>query len=175
MSWREVLSKEGPVPRDKDDDRYIQSFDVVLDEKGVCISQDAREFFNYYGFVVLSNIFNAEQCQKTRDAFWEIAEEINTGFDHKIPESWAKLKSAGKYGLFSRGPCFHREMVLNRQNDKLIGALAMLVGCNLDDLMVSQDRFVIYRPTVNEEGVYDETLATGLFLSHCLIAVILTS
>ena len=50
------------------------------------------------------------------------------------------MKVSGKYGLSTRGPCFDRVLVENRQNPVLSRILAVLVGTSVGDLMVSHDR-----------------------------------
>lgn len=47
---------------------------------------------------------------------------------------------SGKYGLSTRGPCFDRVLVQNRQNALLANVLAALVGTEIADLLVSHDR-----------------------------------
>ena len=48
---------------------------------------------------------------------WETVEKACPGFSRNDVTTWSLYKSAGKYGLSTRGPCFHRQLVLNRQNN----------------------------------------------------------
>lgn len=50
------------------------------------------------------------------------------------------MKSSGKYGLSTRGPCFDRMLVQNRQNPILATILAALIHTAVEDLVVSHDR-----------------------------------
>jgi hypothetical protein len=56
----------------------------------------------------------------------------------------------GKYGLSMRGPSFHPQLVQNRQHPVLVQLLALLTEARDDmkDVIVSHDRFAIYRATV---------------------------
>jgi hypothetical protein len=67
------------------------------------------------------------------------------GFSRDDPSTWALYKSAGKYGLSTRGPCFHPQMIANRQNENLISALKLVM--DEDDILVGHDRYTIYRAT----------------------------
>jgi ectoine hydroxylase-related dioxygenase (phytanoyl-CoA dioxygenase family) len=85
---------------------------------------------------------------------WGIVEESNPGFRHEDPATWSAYRAAGKYGLSMRGPCFHPEIVINRANTKFLRALKIIIGS--DDIMVSHDRFTIYRATGSEIPNGDE-------------------
>ena len=75
------------------------------------------------------------------------------------------MKSSGKYGLSTRGPCFERTLVQNRQNPLLAAILAALVDTTVEDLVVSHDRyvhfilfrFVSFRLTSNCEVILTES------------------
>jgi len=105
-----------------------------------------------HGYVVLRNVFDAEQCRRTCDAMWAIAERANPGLRAADRRTWGAMKGSGKYGLSQRGPSFDPVLVANRQNPRLAACLAAVVGCPVPDLMVSQDRFTIYRATVDSDG-----------------------
>ncbi len=85
---------------------------------------------------------------------------IYSGLSRDDPATWPLLKGAGKYGLSSRGPCFHPTLVNNRQNANLFRALQLVVNSNImnidgsdkSGIAVSHDRFTIYRPTMGEVG-----------------------
>lgn len=76
---------------------------------------------------------------------WEVVEGLNPGLSRDDPTTWTALKASGSYGLSMRGPSFHPQMIRNRCNPKLISTLRQLVG---EDILVSQDRFTIYRNTL---------------------------
>lgn len=76
---------------------------------------------------------------------WEIVEGLNPGLCRDDPSTWTALKASGSYGLSTRGPSFHPQMIQNRCNPQLLASLRRLVG---EDILVSQDRFTIYRNTL---------------------------
>ena len=81
---------------------------------------------------------------------WETVEKDCPGLSRDDVTTWSLYKSAGKYGLSTRGPCFHRQLVVNRQNPDLIAALRLVM--NLEDILVGHDRYTIYRATKVEGG-----------------------
>ena len=116
-------------------------------------------FFEDFGFVVIRDVFSPEMCELSRvspiaitklyslqqSAMWSVVEQLNPGLSRDNPNSWKSLKANGSYGLSIRGPCFHPQMVRNRCNPELIRVLQRLVG---ESILVSQDRFTIYRSTL---------------------------
>lgn len=137
------------IPRDSEDVRFTKSFDVIND------TQIAVDFFNQFGFVVVKNIFSDEECKQTREGMWKIIEKAHEGFDRNDTSTWESMKSTGKYGLSTRGPCFDELLLRNRQNPLLATVLADIISTPLKDLMVSHDRFTIYRATVSPDGSSD--------------------
>ena len=107
----------------------------------------ARAFYEQHGFVVFRDVFSAEECEDTRSAMWDIVEEGNPGLRRDDPHSWTEYNQVGKYGLSSRGPCFHPQLVANRQHINLAASIACVLRVEQGDLMVSHDRFTIYRAT----------------------------
>lgn len=101
-------------------------------------------FFHEYGFVVVRDMFSKDECATTRDAMWSVVETSNKGFDRDDVHTWSALKTSGSYGLSSKGPCFHPALVRNRTNRALIAVLESLIG---EEVLLSQDRFTIYRGT----------------------------
>jgi hypothetical protein len=141
---------------DESDNRYTKSF--VSDSDDFI---EAKLFFEEYGFVVMRDIFSPHECQVTRDSMWNIIESSCAGFDRNDSSTWANYKSRGKYGLSTRGPCFDEMLLKNRQNRKLITILKAFIG--EDDILVSQDRFTIYRATQVDNG---SSFATGPLNLH---------
>jgi hypothetical protein len=109
-------------------------------------------------FQVFRNIYSSDECERTRNAMWDIVEEGSPGFQHGDPSTWGQYSSAGKYGLSMRGPCFQRDILNNRQSPKLISAIGAVIES--DDVMVSHDRFTIYRAT-GPEIPGGDTFRTG--------------
>jgi hypothetical protein len=138
------------IERDSSDPRFTVSFNIdSIDE--------ARTFFDEFGFVVFNSVLSEEDCVCSRDAMWKIVEESCPGLSRNEPETWSLYKSAGKYGLSMRGPCFHSVLVNNRQNRNLIRALEAIVG---EPVLVGHDRFTIYRAT-EIESCDGKSFATG--------------
>jgi hypothetical protein len=86
---------------------------------------------------VFRSVFSGIECDRTVDAMWRICEADNPGLERSVPSTWHSLKSSGKYGLSMRGPCFDAQLVRNRQNEKLLAALSILIGA---PILVSHDR-----------------------------------
>ena len=61
-----------------------------------------------------------------------------------------------------RGPCFDPVLLNNRQNPKLIQFLSTLLETHSTDVIVSHDRFTIYRATVIPDGD-GEKFSTGIY------------
>lgn len=105
---------------------------------------------------------------------WDIMEKQSPGLDRADHTSWRNMKTIGKYGLCSRGPCFAPALVRNRQHPLLLGCLAAILQLenhhqphetngsisSLQDVMVSHDRFTLYRPTVAEDPALQEEATT---------------
>lgn len=81
------------LPKDNIDERYTMSFDAKSDTSVI----SALQFFSIYGFVVFRNVFDADECQTTRNAMWEILESLNPGFVRSDVNTWRILKSKGSY------------------------------------------------------------------------------
>lgn len=163
------------VPRDDDDNRYAKSFDINNDND----VSNATEFMKEYGYVVMRNVYTSQECDETRDEMWSIVEKqsfttttnndnandsnyVNQQLHRDDPKTWSIFKSAGKYGLGSRGPCFHRTLVKNRQNPLLLKALTSIIDVPVDNLMVSHDRYTIYRATkLAENDMQSQLFSTG--------------
>ena len=67
------------IPMDPEDADYAQSFDatsLLFDEDS---SGEMRRFFDEYGYIVFRNVLDEQQVEKTKDAMWEIIENINPG------------------------------------------------------------------------------------------------
>eukprot|EP01038_Epipyxis_sp_PR26KG_P012397 gene12397-16628_t len=125
-----------------DEDGYTHSF-----HSSNYLKESVLNFFSRYGFVVFHDVFNYHECLEARNGMWEIIESSCVSFDRNDPVTWDTYKSTGKYGLSSRGPSFHPCLVRNRQNETLLHILAFLIGVEKNDIMVSHDRFTIYRAT----------------------------
>lgn len=146
------LPKTESLPLCIEDSRYTFSFNCSTIETIADNKSDMLNFFNTYGFVIARNVFCSEECHRTRDGMWEILEANSEGLDRNDPKTWNSLKGKGKYGLSIRGPTFHPAFIQNRQNPQLVSVLTFLTeSLNTQDLIVSQDRFTVYRATQYED------------------------
>mmetsp|Transcript_10785 Transcript_10785/g.17704 ORF Transcript_10785/g.17704 Transcript_10785/m.17704 type:complete len:596 (-) Transcript_10785:40-1827(-) len=134
------------LPRDDNDPRYVKSFST---SSAIDLNEAAR-FFESYGFVVFREVYSPEECEETRSCMWDIIEKGSPGFDRDNRDTWSKYSSAGKYGLSMRGACFHPRIVRNRQHPNLVHALETIIGSK--EVMVSHDRFTIYRATQTDKS-----------------------
>jgi hypothetical protein len=87
------LSVFGSIPCDEEDGCYTKSFPVCSEE-----NTGMLDFFREYGFVVVRDVFTAQECSDTRQAMWSILESSNPGFIHDDQSTWNNLKSKGSYG-----------------------------------------------------------------------------
>eukprot|EP01039_Chlorochromonas_danica_P008248 gene8248-9096_t len=124
---------------------------------------DVVRFFQEYGYVVIRDLYDAEDCRETRDAMWEVLEQENPGMSRSDARTWNRLKAKGQYGLSIRGPSFHRTFLRNRQHPMLAKILSQLCEAQDEkDVIVSQDRFTVYRATQSDDPeVQAATFTTG--------------
>jgi hypothetical protein len=130
------LEKVETLLKDELNPVYSHSFDIST---SIHALENALKYFNEYGYVVISNVFDSNECTNTRQAMWEILESSNPEFKHEDQSTWGKLKAkgldtaavvncvpyfyrsillsafyTGHYGLSIRGPSFHPCFVRNR-------------------------------------------------------------
>ncbi|XP_065177873.1 putative phytanoyl-CoA dioxygenase isoform X1 [Sycon ciliatum] len=163
-----------PIPRDKDDPRYVQSFN--LDE-----AEAYRTFFKQHGFVVIRDAISQEACNQSIDEMWEYIEDRGYELHRWLPpmmvdhvnrlvtpdqlgkvlnksrirrddpsswsNDWPPLDGAGIVGAL---PVFTRQALLNRQNPNVYEAFANIM--ERKDLMVSHDRLGLFRPLRNAKN-----------------------
>lgn len=145
------------IPRDADG--YVLSFDARSEDEVTLHS--LTEFFDTFGFVVVRDVFDIHECEATRSVMWDIleqgskAKEDSATFRRDNPRTWHLLKAAGRYGLSTRGPCFQPILVQNRQNIYLARILARILDTEASDVMVSHDRFTLYRSTRFDDASID--------------------
>ena len=126
------------IPHEDGCELYVKSFNCTDN------LQDSVDFFNEYGFVVYNSVYTSEECVNTRNAMWEVMEKEYDGLDRNDIKTWNKFQSTGKYGMSMRGACFNPTITKNRCNPNLNRVLQTIVS---DDVMVSQDRYTIFRAT----------------------------
>ena len=60
------------IPRDEEG--YVKSFPVTPSDAPE--AEEARAFFDKYGFVVFANVFTPEQCATTINDIWDVIESF---------------------------------------------------------------------------------------------------
>jgi len=124
------------IERDCDDDRFVASF--YVDE-----ASKSKAFFDKHGFVVFRDVLSKEECRKTRQEMWTTIENENPGLSRKDSSTWSNWSSS--FGMPKQKVVFTEQICKNRCNPKIHRAFATVLGT--DRLMLSHDRFTIYRPT----------------------------
>lgn len=127
------------VPYDKEG--FSVSFPVPTDEVG---ASEVRKFFQEFGFAIFRDVIDAEECVKTQDEIWSYLESNTAGFERFVPETYCHLSSQ-TYGLAPEPAIFTPQIVKNRCCVKVLRAFRTLIQD--DDILVSHDRWCVYRPT----------------------------
>lgn len=125
-----------------DSEGYVQSFGIEETEKYI-------EFFNEYGFVVISNILSSSQCQATVDEVWRDVMK-SPSFEEPInredPSTWGndRWPQQQKLGILGSFPCVGPQALANRQNPLVYKVFSSLLKS--ENLLVTFDRYGILRP-----------------------------
>ena len=141
---------------------YREHFHIIpTDEDGFTVSfvlssgdlkQDteeearARVFFDQFGFVVFRDVIDSSSCENSQQEIWKFLEKKHAGFQRSLPETYHNLSSQ-TYGLASEPAIFSTQIVRNRSNAKVLEAFRLLLED--EDILVSHDRWCVYRPTRN--------------------------
>lgn len=148
------------IPLDAEDSRYVRSF--RLEERDAYL-----QFFKEYGFVVVRDVLSTDECKQSVDDLWTFLEtgtykrwDQDDEGDTKPPSSsikrndpntwnadWPRMAHAGILGFL---PIFTKRALLNRQNPRVYEVFRSVMG--RDKLMVSHDRYGMFRPVCNASG-----------------------
>ncbi|CAF3557429.1 unnamed protein product [Rotaria sp. Silwood1] len=133
------------VPRDLEG--FVKSF--ILSSHDCPEANEARKFFEQFGFVVIANVFTPEQCQETISDIWNVIESF-VGQPIRHDENLWNLQLWSRTGLVEEGiigdaSLWTRQILLNRQTPALHTAFATILGTK--KLLVNQDRYGMFRPT----------------------------
>eukprot|EP00930_Biecheleria_cincta_P031990 TRINITY_DN2219_c0_g1_i2.p1 TRINITY_DN2219_c0_g1~~TRINITY_DN2219_c0_g1_i2.p1 ORF type:complete len:317 (+),score=40.64 TRINITY_DN2219_c0_g1_i2:166-1116(+) len=127
-----------------DGDGFVKSFPVAEDN-----APEVRSFFNEFGFVVISRVLTAEECDATFEEFWDWRER--DGLLRSNPATWEpywKNQRFGRLGIMGNFSDIHSlRQLSNRQNDQVHEAFARVLGTH--KLWVDHDRLGVMRPTVD--------------------------
>jgi hypothetical protein len=154
------------IPRDEEDARYSVSFSL---DDALRDPTDFHAFLRLYGVVVVRDVLSEAEAAATVDEQFEMCERLSEGFHRDATDKWSRFHGKSKFGLTSRDPLFTRRLLENRQNPRVLDALALaLSGCVTNvpsghsedgvarysrrDIIVSHDRAGILRPTKGAEG-----------------------
>ncbi|KAL0477205.1 ectD [Acrasis kona] len=129
------------VPRDDDDYNYTKSFFVNDTEQ-------IKDFFNEYGFVVVRNVLSQQDCDNTVTEIFDILES-DAGWQRDDMTTWNQWPTNGmpQFGSPSRPPVFSSQFLKNRINPNVHKVFSTLLQD--EDLIVNHDRCCLYRPTLN--------------------------
>ena len=142
-----------------DEDGFVRAFDVPnttsLLDAGDGVGEDLA-FFRRYGFVVYQNVLSAAECAATRDEIFAELENVYETFDRNDHKTYKSLP-VETYGLAPDPAVFTPRCVANRQHENVATCLARVLRIDdpYTDLLVSHDRWCVYRPTKNVPGVGD--------------------
>jgi hypothetical protein len=138
------------------DPNYPPPREIPVDEGGFTAafpveeaSTAASSFFEEWGFVVFENVLGEDECEATVSEIWDELEKSNSDLDRENIATYDALHLV--HGLAPLTPQYTPQVVRNRQNPRLVAAFAGLLGCGTQDLLVSQDRWCLYRPTIPED------------------------
>ncbi|EGG23046.1 putative phytanoyl-CoA dioxygenase [Cavenderia fasciculata] len=145
-------------------DSYVlpEDYTVEVDQEGYLKSfsldqvEEYKQFFNRFGFVIIRDCLNVEQCQNTIDDIWNHIEKENWRYhkrqeDTQIihrddPKTWEPWTSMAQSGILGGPPVFSRQAILNRSSLNIHQVYANLLG--RQDLYINHDRYGLFRPTL---------------------------
>jgi len=108
--------------------------------------QEYTEFFKEVGVVVV-NVLEKEQCNKTIDEIWQSIKKERPKIDKNDPTTWEDFPGMTNLGMFPGMETFSPMACENRQNPDVYNVFRNILGH--DHLWVSIDRFGVLRPTKN--------------------------
>lgn len=155
-SFERVINDSKPFPKD------------IVDADG---GEDLA-FFARYGFVVYENVLSAAECAATRDEIFGELERVYGESTRGAPNAHGTPLGGGfkrddfktyvslpieTYGLAPDPAVFTPRCVANRQNETVAKCLARVLRVDdpSEDLLVSHDRWCVFRPTRDVPGVGD--------------------
>eukprot|EP00037_Helgoeca_nana_P008613 m.76649 g.76649 ORF g.76649 m.76649 type:complete len:446 (-) comp19048_c0_seq1:133-1470(-) len=130
------------IPRNPLDPEFTVSFSAT----NAADVGAAQKFFCEYGFVVFREVVDAEQCQNTVHEVFDHLQTVHPDFDRLDPTTHHLLSST-TYGLPAQQAFFTRRCLENRQSPRVLTAMRAVLG--VSDILVSHDRWCVYRPTLD--------------------------
>ncbi|EFC38236.1 predicted protein [Naegleria gruberi] len=131
--------------------------------------EQAKEFFNEWGFVVFNSILNQEQINNsisdiftylesghynasyTKDFMKDPLDLPKSNVSHLDKSTWTNKNwpAMKEEGILGSPPVFTKQAMENRENENVYHAFKEIIGN--EDLWVSMDRYGFFRPTVENE------------------------
>ncbi|CAF3309430.1 unnamed protein product [Rotaria socialis] len=161
-----ATSQFRPLDIPTDSDGFVKSF--TLSSYNCSEANEARAFFQEYGFIVISNVFTPEQCNDTISDIWNVIESLVTQSVRNDEQLWTQtcvlfyffyltynfrlpyyLRLWSKTGILDEGivgweSLWTRQILFNRQTPALHTAFSSVLGT--ENLLVSHDRYGMLRP-----------------------------
>eukprot|EP00761_Pharyngomonas_kirbyi_P000218 gb/GECH01000218.1/.p1 GENE.gb/GECH01000218.1/~~gb/GECH01000218.1/.p1 ORF type:complete len:394 (+),score=114.50 gb/GECH01000218.1/:1-1182(+) len=132
-----------PSPVPVDEEGYVEAFEVEQQE-------EIKAFFEKYGVVVVKNVLNKEEYEKTEEEIWDFLKRHSKDYllDRNDPLTWHYYwPSLRHLGILGNTIILSPQICRNRQNPKIHKAFSILFGT--DRLRVSVERASSMRPTRN--------------------------
>lgn len=132
-----------------------QPLEVPFDEDGFVTSftaeheEEARNFFEKFGFVVLSDVLSDEEISDTLDVIFGENSELDKDDISTWEAFFAKQRFAFA-GIIGSGSTLSISELENRQHPKVHRAFATILGT--ERLVVDHDRLGAMRPTILPDG-----------------------
>lgn len=127
------------VPRDEDDWRYAQSFDV--DDEG------AAAFYRTFGFVVFRGVLDEAETEASRQDILSYVQSICPDFRADDTATWTAWKSKvfGTPNVGDSSAIWRKQLVRNRHHPRVAAGFATALGCEAPSLLCNHDRWAFYR------------------------------
>ena len=166
-------AKEAPFHRpgwSNGEAAYPAGQTIPVDADGFAVSFDpedardvvrAQEHLRLHGYVVFRDVVSPAECEATLDEMWDWLERRPecAGLTRSDPSTWDAWKASKTYGLAPEPVLFTPQLVRNRQAKRLVCALAAALEAGDAEaghalggshgMVISQDRWCLYRPTRN--------------------------
>jgi len=124
---------------------------IALDAEGYFPSfekdqiKEYTTFLKEVGVVVINNVLDKAQCNKTIDELWTNFKKRRPKIDRNDPTTWEDFPGIKSVGMFPEVEAIDLVACENRQNPNVYNAFKNVLG--QENLWVSFDRFGVLRPT----------------------------
>eukprot|EP00761_Pharyngomonas_kirbyi_P003690 gb/GECH01003694.1/.p1 GENE.gb/GECH01003694.1/~~gb/GECH01003694.1/.p1 ORF type:complete len:387 (+),score=91.42 gb/GECH01003694.1/:1-1161(+) len=118
-------------------------------------TQEIKQFFEKYGFVVVDNVLSSEECDASIDEVWGEVADCDGNLKREDPDTWLEESNwsrslMSRLGIVSNFPVIGPWAFKNRVNPNVYHVFQLLL--NEEKLWTSFDRFGFLRPTQNVGG-----------------------